>query len=242
MLAMVLFGLVGFWNGAIHGSERVLSKSQLATDVFPKIADAVADGMAWVQIRASASGNTNSAEASLKLNEFQAEQWELHAAQFLKQLDGFRDEGVANLIATLESSALERTPQLKGGIGEKLLHQLLSGLGRLIVERKVSSELKKHGADRIYFAIREQLTAEAAKAGNPDTIAHREISTFIVREGIVPGIMKPIRSTARTQQLLLVGIAALVMVAPPLGVRLGRSRFGGGAKPDTPPAGQPTVP
>src|ERR1041384_749699 len=34
-LSAILFGLAGFWSGAIDGSERVLAKSQLATEVFP---------------------------------------------------------------------------------------------------------------------------------------------------------------------------------------------------------------
>jgi len=243
VLSAFLFGFAGFWSGAVQGSERVLSKSQLATDLFPRIADAIADGMAWIQIRAAGPGNTNDAELSLKLEAFRAGKWELHAGQLLEQFDAFRDEALAGLLAKLEQSTLERAPQLKGGIGERLLHQLLSGLGRLLVEKKVVSELNNFGADRIYRAIREQLRAEAAKAGNPDTIARGEVSPFLVREGIVPGILNPIRSTARAQQLSLVAIAILVMVVPPVCVRLARSRFAGRSQTSsTPPPAPSTVP
>jgi hypothetical protein len=225
LLAAILVGLAGFWNGAICGSERVLAKSQLATDVFPKIGEAIADGMAWIQLRASPNNSSNTVASAPRLDDFRAGKWELNAVQFLTELDTFRKEAVADLVAKLEQSALERTPQLKGGIGEKLLHIFLNGLGRLLLEKKVSSELKNYGADRVYLAIRERLTTEAAKAGQPDTISRGQISTFLVREGIVPGILNPIRSTARAQQLLLIGIAILAIMAPPLCIRFVRSRF-----------------
>jgi hypothetical protein len=234
-ISAILFGLAGFWSGAIKGSERVLSRSQLGTDVFPKIAEAIADAMAWIQIHApAATTTTNSSELTVKLEQFRDEKWELDAAQFLVQLETFRSETIGDLVAKLEQSTLERTPSLKGGLGEKLLHQLLTGLARLVVEKKVGSELKNWGADRIYFAIQNQLAAEAARSGNPQTIGRAEISAFIVREGIVPGIMKPIRTTARAQQVPLVLLTLVIILAPALCIRLVKSRLANRApKPPT---------
>jgi hypothetical protein len=159
---------------------------------------------------------------------FRKGEWELHAARFQGQVDQIQEEAVAGSIAWLEQSALDRTPQLKGGVTEKLLHRFLTGLGRILVEKKAASELKSWGADRIYTSIRNQLEAEAGKAGNAATIARHELSTFLVREGIVPGIMKPIRATGRAQQLPLLGLAALVLFVPPVCIRLAHSRIGGG--------------
>ncbi len=226
LLSAVLFSMAGFWSGALSGSERVLSKSQLATEVFPKIADVIADGMAWIQVRAAQPENLGTNEMTLKLDEFRAGKWELHAAHFQTQLDEFRNDSIVDAVNWLERNALERAPQLKGGFSEKLLHKFLHGLGRLLVEKKASSQLKSWGADRVYAAIRDKLAAEAARAGDPATISHPEISAFIVQQGIVPGIMKPIRTTARAQQLPLIGIALMVMVVPPLCIRLAQSRFG----------------
>lgn len=226
VLSAMLFALVGTWSGAISGSARVLLHSQLATDVFPKLADTIADGMAWVQVQADLNGDTSSIEVTTRLDEFRAGKWELHATRFLQELDALKEGTITNAITRLEQSALEHVPQFKGGTGEKLLHQFFSRLGRLVVEKKVSSELKKYGADRVYFAIRENLVGEAAKGGNPETIARTEISVFLIREGIVPGIMKPIRTTARAQQMPLLGLALAVLIVPPLCLRLAKSRFG----------------
>jgi len=233
VLSAIFFSLVGFWSGAIAGTERVLLKSRLATDVFPKVGEAIADGMAWVQIRASSANSTNEAFAS-KLDEFRAGKWELNAGQFLQQLDDLKGDSITNVIGWLEQSALEQTPQLKGGLGEKILHETLDGLGRLLVEKKVTSELKNYGVDRIYFAVREQLKTEASKTGDPETIARGEIAIFLIRDGIVPGILRPVRSTARSQQLPLIGIALMILVVPPLCVRLARSRFAGSTSASVP--------
>ena len=247
LLSTVLFAMAGFWTGAMRGSERVLSKSQLSTEVFPKIADVIADGMAWIQVRATLPENAGTNEVSLRLEAFRAGEWEVHASQFRQQLDRFRNDTIEDALAKLEQTALERTPELKGGLSEELWHKFLHGLGRLVAEKKAASQLKSWGADRVYFAIREQLVAEAGRAGDPETISRGEISAFIVQAGIVPGIMKPIRTTARAQQLPLIGIALMVMVVPPVCVRLARSRFDGRerlaspAPPAAPPA-RPTVP
>jgi hypothetical protein len=222
VISAVLFSLAGFWSGAIAGSERVLSRSQLATDVFPKIGDAIADAMAWVQVRPQFSRMTNDVELSSKLEEFRAGKWELHAAQFLQQMASIKQEVITNLVAQVEHSALLRSPKLKGGLGEKLLHQFLDGLGRLAAAKQAASELKGWGADRVYFAVVQELQTAAANHGHPDTIARSEISALLVQKGIVPAIMRPIRSTARAQQLPLVAIAIVAMVLPPLCVRLAR--------------------
>jgi hypothetical protein len=93
--------------------------------------------------------------------------------------------------------------------------------------------LKKWGADRVLRAIREHLLAEAAKAGNPRQITRQELSAFVVREGVIPGILSPIRSAARSQQVGLVGITAAIVVFPPVALRLGRrSSAGRPASPD----------
>ncbi|HEX5221719.1 MAG TPA: hypothetical protein VFZ59_19295 [Verrucomicrobiae bacterium] len=241
VLSAILFSLIGFWSGAIAGTERVLLKSQLATEVFPKVGEVIADGMAWVQIRASSANNTNQ---ELKLEEFRAGKWELHAGNFLQQLDDLKSDSITNALVWLEQSALENTPQLKGGLGEKILHETLNGLGRVLVEKKVASELNNYGVDRIYFAVREQLKNEAGKSGHPQTIGRAEISVFLIRDGIVPGILKPVRSTARSQQLPLLGIALMALIVPPLCIRLARGRFAGATQmqPPPPPPIQPHGP
>jgi hypothetical protein len=224
MIAPVLFGLTGFWSGLVKGSEVVLRSSQLGTQVFPWIANTIADGMGWLQLRTGAATEVEVPELTAHLEAFRSGAWELNASQFLQQLDRVQEAQVNRAITWLEEEALAKAPGLKGGLAEEMLRQSLRGLGRLIVEGKVSSELKRWGVDRVYRAILEKLIAEAARAGDPQTIKHAELSAFIVREGIVPGILNPIRSTARSQQVVLLLIAAGVLFGPPVIFRVVRGR------------------
>jgi hypothetical protein len=226
VLAGFFFALIGSWHGAIRGSERVLTQSQLGTVVFPEIANTIADGMAWVQVQATSPGATNDTAWPAQLESFRTDQWELDAPQFFRHLDNLTEEVITNSLVRLEQSALERAPQLKGGLGEKLLHQTLHGLGRPLITRQATSKLKRWGANQVYYAIREKLTPEAALAGNPETIKRSEISRFLIREGLVPGILNPIRTVARSQQIPLLIIGLLVIFVPPACFRLAQSRFG----------------
>jgi hypothetical protein len=107
----------------------------------------------------------------------------------------------------------------------------------------VTGQLKGWGADRVYLAIRDQLTAEASRTGHPETIARQDLSRFLVQEGIVPGIMTPIRSTARSQQLPLIVMAVLIMIGPPLGIRLMKKWLGPAGRPEVnPPPARPGSP
>ena len=242
VLAGFFFATIGLWQGAVRGSERVLTQSQLNTVIFPEIANTIADGMAWVQVQANSPGGTNDTEWPARLESFRADQWELDASQFFRQLDSLTEEVVTNSLVRLEQSALERAPQLKGGIGEKLLHQTLHGLGRPLITKQATSKLKHWGANQVYYAIREKLTPEAALAGNSETIKRSEISRFLIREGLVPGILNPIRTVARSQQIPLLIIGLLVIFLPPVCFRLAQSRFGKASPPPVIPPQPPVAP
>jgi hypothetical protein len=243
LLTLLFFGVAGFWSGALGGAERVLSKSQLASDAFPQIAEVIADGMAWVQLQSESPADTNAIARGIEL--FRQGERELNAATFPGQFDALREETIRALVTRLEQTALERTPQLKGGLTEKLLHGLLNGLGRVAVEKKTAKELKSWGADHLYVAIRTGLLEEARRTGDAETINRKELTTFIVHQGIVPGILKPIRTMARAQQLPLLALAGLTLVAPPICIRFVRRRRTGTPTPNpplaTPPKCQPPV-
>ena len=222
VICVLALGAAGFWAGVVSGSEQVLRKSQLGTDLFPRIAEAMADGMAWLQIRARQSKDDTEREVAAKLEEFRAGQWELDAPQFLEHFDDFRETAFKEYVVKLEESALQRAPKLRGSLSEKLLHELLHGLATLLAQKQLGHELEKWGVGRTFRAIREQLVSEAARRGEPNTISRRELSVFIVMEGMVPGILGPIRSFCRAQQLGCLLIAGITVFLPAAALRLAR--------------------
>jgi hypothetical protein len=158
---------------------------------------------------------------------FRADTWELDAPHFLQRIDALRGETFRDLLARFEREVLARSPALKGGLTERLVHQTTQALGAMLLERKLSSELRRYGLDHLHAALRTGLVAEAARRGNPATIDHRDLADFINREGIVPAIVIPVRSLARQQQVIYALVALFVCVATAAVGRLGRPKSTG---------------
>jgi hypothetical protein len=109
---------------------------------------------------------------------------------------------------------LKKFPALRGGLTEKLLRQAIQMLGPALLEQKLSSELRRSGLDHLHATIRAKFLAEAARIGDPATLGYRELSDFILREGIVPAIVLPTRAAARQQQVIYILLALFIAVVP----------------------------
>lgn len=233
---LICAGLWGFWKGVVQGGEQVVRKSQLATEVFPEIGNAVADGVAALQVLLAETNATEPSKGNVtnRVAEFRAGTWEVNAPEFVRQLDRVESTTVSNLVAALEREAVARTPMLRTGLPNQALHQVLSAFGSAVLQKKLDSELKRLGVDTAYHALRDQLVSEAARQGDPHTIGRHEISAFIVNEAIIPAIMKPIRSFAGGQATLMLVLALVCAVVPPLGFTLTCGRVKPPQQPITP--------
>jgi hypothetical protein len=210
------FGSLGFLEGTRRGSEVVLTKSQIGTDLLPKIGDAVASGLGWLQVFSTQSNELAQAEGGVLegMAAFQAGKWELDAARVEQQMDALTAATISNVVVYVEKTAAEQAPQLQDGLGKELFRQVLNAFTAALVPERIDGELKRLGATRIYRAIRENLVVEAARQGNPATISHRELSTFVVNEGVLPAILNPLRAFVRLQQAILLGLAVLALILP----------------------------
>jgi hypothetical protein len=234
LVCAVLLGLAGFWHGVIRGSERVFTQSQLATDVFPRVGDAFADGVVWLDELITHGTNITSRADQVKarLNSFRAGEWEWDVPGFLRRLDQFQQESVAELTQRIVQNVLEDYPKLKDSLGELILRPTLAAFVRQVALRQVNEQLQKPGG--VVASARERLLAEAARSGNPDTISHRELSQYVVQRGVLPSVLTPLRSIARSQQILMAFLSVSVVVLPALAFRLASDR---GATPPAPSAG-----
>jgi len=211
-----LVGTAGFFIGVIRGSEHVMLKSQLGTKVFPMVGDALADGIAGVQIYLSETNTVSlsSSNITTQMDGFRRGDWEVNAPEFLRQLDTLSAGAASNLIVQVEANLVANRPQLQSGLPNKLLHHTLRLVGTVIVEAKIQSEVKRWHLDDFYHAVRDRLVTEARKHGRPDTITQPELSAFLVREVVVPSVMKPIRMFANSQIKMFLFLALLSLVMP----------------------------
>jgi len=211
-----LVATAGFFVGVIRGSEHVMLNSQLATKVFPLVSDALADGVAGVQVYLSdtntaARSNTNIAA---RIESFRHGEWEVNVPELHGQLDQLGSGATSNLVAEVEVRLVASSPQLQSGLPNKLLHHSLRFIGTVLVQRKLNSELKRTHLDDFYHAVRDRLVSAARAQGGPDTIGRQELSTFLVKEVVVPSVMKPIRIFAGGQVKMFLFLAFLSLVIP----------------------------
>jgi hypothetical protein len=215
-VCVLLAAAAGLCRGLARGTEHVLLNSQLATKVFPVVGDALADGLAGFQLYAAStnSGAATRTNVMAGVESFRSGGWELNVPLLQSRLDQMEAGAISNVVANLESNLVARTPQLQSGLPNVLLHQSLNFASKLIIERKIHSELKSRKLDQRYAALRAGLLSEAQKSGAPDTIARAELSAFTVRELVVPGLMVPIRMLLAEQAVLLLLLAALAALLP----------------------------
>jgi hypothetical protein len=208
--SVLCLGLAGFWQGLSRGGEQVLRRSQIATQALPPVGDALADGLAALQVMPAMTNDmaTVRAMVATQVEEFRAGKWEFHAVRFVEQLDQLHVDTVSNVVAKIETEVVSRVPVSADGLYRRLLHSASEILGKTLVNEKIESELQ------------EQLPAEARRVGNPETIARSELSGFFVQEVLIPALMHPIRSLVRTNILLCVCLTAAVIALPLICFRL----------------------
>lgn len=220
MLAGVFLGNAGFWNGHARAAQSLLAKSQLGVEVLPYIGDLTADALMWLQLRSPALVTMTRQQVSAQLQAFRAGERELDAAAFRGQLDRFEAEAVSEVFAELERYALDRAPEFSGGLAERLIRQILTSFGTALARNAAAPAPQQWGGDRLLTALRADLAAEAAMNGDPDTIRRSELSDLVVREGILPGVLTPIRAYARDQQAAFALLALAIVLIPPVTLRL----------------------
>jgi hypothetical protein len=234
LLCSGLIGAAGLIEGVHRECPGVIVRSRIGTDALPAAASLLAEAMVWIDLAAQQGGSLARTAGDPRLAEFRAGTWELDVQAFLGRIDTLRDESFRNILRQLEDMMLERSPGLKDGFTGRILHEAIHGLGPVLLDKKLSDELRHRGLDHLQEAVRTRLLAEAARAGDPATIGYRDLSGFVLRDGLVPAIVAPIRSFARQQQILCAVLAIFVCCVPAVAFRLSRPKP---AQPSAPAAG-----
>jgi hypothetical protein len=232
-----LIGMAGFWHGVFCGSKQVLAKSQIATELLPVVGDAVAEGVVVLDEMMTFENGLSpdaiqralqSVEFKEKVRSFRVGEREWDVTVFLGRMDRFGAEKLPQFVDETLDGLLNRYPSLKGGLGEQILRPVLTALVRRLVSDKLDPlagvDKKLQKSNGIVIFNRQRLLAEAARAGNPATISHRELSLFVIQGGLVPAILKPIHSMARTQQIIMIVLSILIVSIPAVVFRLTNKR------------------
>lgn len=222
LASILLFGAAGAWEGVRQKCEPVLARSRLGTEGLPVFANYVAESLVLLDLGLQQGSIPDEAAEEAHLAAFRTGTRELDAPGFLQRVGAVRQEVFQQLLRQLEEYLLQEAPALKGGYGEKILHHAVQELGPALLDQKLSQEIRKRNLGPLHVALRDRLVAAAARTGNPATIGYRDLSAFILREGMIPSLVEPVRTFARQQQILYIAIALLCCLTPPPIFRLCR--------------------
>jgi membrane protein YqaA with SNARE-associated domain len=194
---------VGLVDGSIRGFEQVLRESQLATEVFPVAGDFGADLVAalYVEVPRLESGK-DAVYPKQEVQAFRKGEWEVDVAK-LAALTSVEPERVATLVTALQEEALSSFPSWRGGSFERILNTVLVTLSQAIVATK-GRGIGLRKVTKIMRKAIDALPSAAKKSGDPNTIGRENLSEHVVQFGVVPVLMWPVRSTARTYELLAI--------------------------------------
>ena len=139
------------------------------------------------------AGFKGESDIKAPLEEFRAGKRELDAPAFLQRVDYLYAHLTREQLDELEKIILAKLPKNLGDKMEKFARQAIRNLGTSLLEKKLAAELQRYGVLEVYRSIRERLVAEAALTGDTATIGRQALSSFLLREGIIPAIVTPIR-------------------------------------------------
>lgn len=235
--------VAGFWKGVVRGSEQVLLHSQIGTQALPLVGQVAADGMAAIQLYLAETNRSawSPKEINRRLEAFRDGTWEVNAPGFARDLHLLPAEVATNLLPQLWREAVTRVPQLDQNPMRDFFQQGVRVLEGALSGNRLDGHLEQAGVSAFLKNLREKLVAEAARTGPPETIGRPELAAFMVQEGIVPAILVPIRSFARSQRNLCLLGAALALVGPPLLFRLTCGRVRGEVPPPLVPPAPPVL-
>lgn len=224
MLVIGLGAIAGAGEGIRRRSEHVITHSQLGRDVLPPVADFFADTCVWLDLAAEQRGVPSDAAMAARVEAFRSGRWDLDVPIFFERLGTLRTETFTAILGKIEELIHREAPALKDGATGRMLHRVIHEFGPGMLDDRFASEMKGRGLEPLRLAIRDRLLAEAARAGDPRKIRFSELSRFLLNQAVVPGMVAPIDSFVRQQQLFLGIVALIVLVLPAIVCRIFRGQ------------------
>jgi hypothetical protein len=221
LVCPLLFAAAGFFEGVLRGSEMLLREGPLATRVFPVLGNAGADAFMAIHLLArklpdAVTWTEFPALSSDEFNAFRQGRTELDIADLRANIEAVADRSTDRLLASLRERILEQYPSLKGRVGERVVELMVNGGGRWLLIRQARTRLAQAGLGQPAELFCSDLESAAVRQGDPRTISHRELSAFLVEKVIVGGTLWQIRAHVRSQQMLLLGVFAVILLLPVL--------------------------
>jgi len=223
LISTVLSSLIGFNQGLLVAVEQSLQSDQFRKNILPTIGSAAADLIATIYVVAPGLTKDNSSwtqstkHLDARLKTFRKGEWELDINLLSQRLKNSRKKVVQEIVSRMDSSLKDDYPILNEGIGEKIYDWSTNYFAESIVEN--AEENVTESVDSLHW-IKAGI-ADLKEAGSSDPkVSHHELSIVVAEVLINKGIISPVRSAVRIQQLIFLISLAVLFVTPVLIFRI----------------------
>ncbi len=225
----ISFGISGFLEGVLRGSEQALRQGKLVDEYYPRIGQVGADLLGMLSLLSEQAVSQDDPEPSplgerllleseellVQAEAFRDDRWQLDVGRLFEQMERLGDEAAA-LVPMAREKALERFPEWRQSTGERLLSWFLDNLAGTMVSFATESTVDGLGIRPVTTSFFHGLEQLAAAHGDPATVSHRELSTYLVEAVLVRSSLHGLRLVIRGNQLGLLLPVLLTLLGPVL--------------------------
>lgn len=205
---------IGICEGIWRGVRAAVTEGALVRDLTTSLGKVEAVLLAGIYHGAvgvrSHPGITPGEEARLigeGVDAFVSGRQEISVSDLRWQLDTIGGEVVDQAAVVVEEKVLWMLPVLAEPGRRYLLHQVLTGLGRVFAREPVSAQLDRLHLRGYLDRLLSGLPAETARQGSSDGISFLELSDYLGRTSLATWILDAVRGFLRTQQAFAAGLA-----------------------------------
>jgi hypothetical protein len=212
----------GFWQGIMHGTERVVGEGQLATEVLPVVGEAGSTLLAVVYVGGELTceqdtpiSDEDAAMLAARLDGWVAGEWQMDVETLRGRIDGVRTCVITLGTDEAKRQIAERYPEVAATLGHDIVPWVIDRLA----EHMAASLAENEKVADFTGPIVDMLARldEAAVRDDDPRLSHRELSDHVVTATVVPMIMMPVEHVVDGQKLAGV-FAALILVALSIGL------------------------
>lgn len=221
ILSAVLSGFIGFNQGFYVAVERSLGNEKFKQIVLPSIGSTGADLLAHIYIivplyekpsnqsKNDVSSVNPEKKTSARLEEFREGKWELDLNVLSERIISAKKAFIHDVITQMNSELSRNHPNLSEEVGDKLF----DWISEHFVEWIIQDDLESSG---LMYWIRAGAARFEQISQNDPQLTYSELSAVIGDILIKKGIITPVRTAVRINQIGLIMALFALFAAPPL--------------------------
>ena len=225
ILFSLSFGFIGFQEGTLASTKKLLTEGEVAENVMPELGYAGADVLVMVDLFAKdelkklelkkagqaipqETQEEMSARYNLRLENFRVGEIKLDLEQMLNELTALKGIISDEIDKAIRSELTKKYPSLSQGVGKSLMDWFLVKLIRGQIDKGIKEKIPL--LDQLNYFM-----DELAKSVDGDGTAYTrpELSKFFVSE-VIDVCMSNVKSLVRTQQVIALVVTFFLFLIP----------------------------